>query len=462
MSQISQSKSSENVESTSRETTYGYVIFCCVTIILFNATAPLASFGIIYGEWMSVLADETTATSMANGVFNTVMCLTGLVANILLDKWTCRDVGLLGAIFTIIGCFSLLFINDLISFIIFFGVFQGFGYGLIFPASLTAMNNSFDKRLTLMMSLSQVLLICCIMVMPHIASFVKSNFGLRGGILLMGGLSLVNIPFAILLTKFQFSYKKVPLKIEVTDKQLELLSGDHKQQVLQFRERSYSLTGYKEVEVQNPGHKTETKMSYSLLKDLKYLNMSMGLSLSFTSDMTFIAIIPVVLAANGIDPSSIALTMSIFFGCDLLARILLSVVSAMVQVKSRHIFFLGTFLSIICRIGFLCHDSLLWKTIMLGALGFLRCFIQTPLPLVVSEQYSSQFATAFSLYMVICGIVNLICGALISLIKHLTNSDILVYHLLTGCYILCVISWLAEMIVDQKKKNNEPEKPTLA
>lgn len=70
-------------------------------------------------------------------------------------------------------------------------------------------------------------------------------------------------------------------------------------------------------------------------------------------------------------------------------------------------------LSFVSLAAFVFDRSFLWIAIVSGALGFLRCFIQTPLPLVIAEEYSSRFATAFSLYMVICGVVSLICGPVI-------------------------------------------------
>jgi len=47
-------------------------------------------------------------------------------------------------------------------------------------------------------------------------------------------------------------------------------------------------------------------------------------------------------------------------------------------------------------------------------LGFLRCFIQTPLSLVFAEEYQDRFATAYSLFMAVNGVVSLVYGPLMS------------------------------------------------
>lgn len=63
-----------------------------------------------------------------------------------------------------------------------------------------------------------------------------------------------------------------------------------------------------------------------------------------------------------------------------------------------------------CLSAFTLNSSFWWIILVSGSLGFLRCFIQTPLPLVVAEQYGQRFTTAFSLYMVVCGFVALGVG----------------------------------------------------
>lgn len=47
----------------------------------------------------------------------------------------------------------------------------------------------------------------------------------------------------------------------------------------------------------------------------------------------------------------------------------------------------------------------MWRVITLAILGFLRCFIQTTLMLVIAEEYKDNFSTAFSISMIISGTV---------------------------------------------------------
>lgn len=58
------------------------------------------------------------------------------------------------------------------------------------------------------------------------------------------------------------------------------------------------------------------------------------------------------------------------------------------------------------------RDNYTWRIITLGFLGFFRTYIQVPFSLVISDEYKDNFATAFSLTMFICGVINLIVGPL--------------------------------------------------
>lgn len=89
----------------------------------------------------------------------------------------------------------------------------------------------------------------------------------------------------------------------------------------------------------------------ALLKDLKYLNIAFGLSLSFTSDMAFISIVPLVLKEYGCNTNEITTILTVFFTSDLASRILLSIVNAIWLLSNRYVFLLGTLLSVAFRIG---------------------------------------------------------------------------------------------------------------
>lgn len=173
-------------------------------------------------------------------------------------------------------------------------------------------------------------------------------------------------------------------------------------------------------------------LDLNLFKDPVYINVSFGLSFSITSDLAFLSILPLFLTELGYDTADTTTILTIFFISDLVCRILLSVVNAIWILRNRYLFLGGSLFSAFFRIGmygkqynyisnrkycaftgFILNSSFTWIASMAAALGFLRCLIQTPLPLVIAEEYPERFTSAFSLYMVVCGIVSLVFGLLL-------------------------------------------------
>lgn len=92
-------------------------------------------------------------------------------------------------------------------------------------------------------------------------------------------------------------------------------------------------------------------MGIPMLGDLKYLNITVGLSLVYTSDVMFISIIPLMLGNVGFDDHQIASVMTVFFASDLVARVVLTLVSYVVTFRSRSVVLLASVLIVIGRVG---------------------------------------------------------------------------------------------------------------
>lgn len=70
-----------------------------------------------------------------------------------------------------------------------------------------------------------------------------------------------------------------------------------------------------------------------------------------TSDLAFISIFPLLLVDYGFSQSDITLIMVVYFTADLVSRVLLCVISAIIPVWNRYVFLIGALFSAIFRIG---------------------------------------------------------------------------------------------------------------
>lgn len=380
----------------------------------------MSCFGLIFGRFLASIGDETTGTTLANGLFNTCFNITGLAANNLLQKYSYRTVALLGSVIYFIGSFSTIFVTTLPQMVISFGVIQGLGMGLMFPAFFTALNSYFDRRLSMVNGVAQAFMVATSMVFPFFGEFCMGWFGFRGTVAIISALSLNTILASVTLQPVEWHMKKEKISVENE----ELLQGQDTKYVMPKPRTSIISLGDRAISVSTLNkHVKEEKsfwkdlaksMDLGMFKDPVYVNISVGLSLGFTADVAFISIIPLVLINAGFNSHQTAFFMSVFFAADLLARIFLTFLSAATKIKNRYYFLTGSALLVICRTAFVSRNDYYWKLATVGAVGFLRAFIQTPLPVVISEQYSENFSTAFSLYMVVCGMFCFAFGPLMS------------------------------------------------
>ncbi|KAG5891750.1 hypothetical protein JTB14_012484 [Gonioctena quinquepunctata] len=110
---------------------------------------------------------------------------------------------------------------------------------------------------------------------------------------------------------------------------------------------------------------------------------------------------------------------------------------------NNRLLFLGASVSLaVFRIAFIVHGGHTWKLVLIGFAGFSRGMMLTPLPLVVSERYKEQFATAFSVFNVISGCISLFIGVLAGYIKAWTNSDAMIIYVFAAFNFICCFLWI--------------------
>ncbi|GJQ75155.1 hypothetical protein Trydic_g9761 [Trypoxylus dichotomus] len=474
----------EKYELVPPEGGWGYMVTIAVSLMFIVTIVPTTVFGTIFGPFLSSLGDATGATTLINGVFNTVLCFTGLPANHLLQKYTYREVGLMGAVIFFIGTFGTIFVTNLFQMIISFGILQGIGFGLMMPSAFTAFHGYFEIRKNVMMGICQAVFVAVTISWPALTSIWMENFGFRGTAAIFSALSLNAILAMCILQPAKWHYKKKKVTMVEMAKfapSIELLVASHLE-TKSLGSEGHPLMDQKHL-AEHPVHKLKAasiaslngfaaslqnihqiagntvekeqgtwqslaeSLDLGLFKDLQYVNIALGLSLGMTSDLAFVSIFPILLVGYGFDQSEITLIMVVYFSADLVSRILLILISAIIPVWNRYVFLIGALFSAIFRIAFTMNSSYWGVLIICSILGFLRCYIQTPLPLVVAEQYGSRFTTAFSLYMVVCGFVALTVGIVSGWVKDFTGSNIMVVHLLTIVHLLCAIPWMIEIFI---------------
>nr|XP_023024538.1 monocarboxylate transporter 14-like [Leptinotarsa decemlineata] len=344
------------------------------------------------------------------------------------------------------------------------------GSGLMFASSLTILNDYFDKKHSFIMGISQTFITMSAIVCTLILSNAMEHMGFKNVLWLLAGISVLNFPA---MAAF------IPVKkcneqnsAETSEKQVTQTTSVPEYNAKSQSEPLLQIEGKVENKQEIVKQREENKISLSTMKtwlldtlglrlygEVRYLIMAFGLALSFNSDYNFTVIIRLLLNKLNYNSSEIAKMIMVYFIFDLISRMLYSIYSYFYTINNRLTFLWTTFIIAVCRIVFTLCEDYVWKMIVLGLVGLTRGIMETSLPLVISEMYKDNFATAFSLYMVLGGCVGLTLGSMTGYVKELTGSDsIIVYFYASANFITC-LAWICETIflrLCRRKHQDEP------
>jgi len=79
----------------------------------------------------------------------------------------------------------------------------------------------------------------------------------------------------------------------------------------------------------------------SLIKDYRFINLCFGVSIVTTADYAFSSLLPLLMSDIGYTSDQTSLTLTINGMAELISKILLTIMSLMVNVKSKYLFFVA-------------------------------------------------------------------------------------------------------------------------
>ncbi|XP_036140166.1 uncharacterized protein LOC105834546 isoform X2 [Monomorium pharaonis] len=194
----------------------------------------------------------------------------------------------------------------------------------------------------------------------------------------------------------------------------------------------------------------------SLVKNICFINLCFGVSFVCTADFGFSSLLPLMMTDLGYPKAYAALSVTISGIAELTSKILLSVFTLILSVKSKYIFFTATIIMGFARIGFLVFKRTInGALIMIVLIGIVRSWLLVPQPLVIIEDINiEKIASAYGIASVISSLVTIIFGAIVGKSRKtviqlfMCNLNIYVYIVVgiikdwTGSYEMYQISLL--------------------
>ncbi|CAK1602347.1 unnamed protein product [Parnassius mnemosyne] len=445
--QINDEKMKTNIHTDSAENnTWGYIVCFGIVITFIAGIGHVNSFGLIYNDF--IIDTNSTAKSLttAHGVFAIMLAIGGLILNIMLKNYSLRLSGCLGAVLYSTGSILTIFITNTNQLPITFGGLQGIGFGMMVPVCYSSLNYYFVRNRTQVMSIIKAIQGFALIWYPQLIKMLMSNYGFRGTLLIISGASFHTFPGMIVMktsaksTKVFKTARNVNGKIE---ENVDLLTIENGKTIVDSKVNGKS----RKIKIDKMRKELLKLINMKVLKDPVFCNICIGQSFVNFSDLTFFILQPILLFQYGYTKTQVATCISISAGADVTGRCVLAIISGIVPINTRLLYYIATLFTLLVRIIMLQVRQFVFVAVVTAALGVLRAFLHVASPLVVSDYVSHQdFPGAYALNMLAAGLVNVIFAPFIGLVKDVYEDYVPAFYALIVCCLPCLLFWPVEKI----------------
>ncbi|XP_059618542.1 monocarboxylate transporter 9 [Phlebotomus argentipes] len=463
---------------------WGYIVGLGLAASLMCALGTLPSFGLMFGDFLKDLGEETSAIALITSCFFSSFSIAGLFTNTLFKKYSVRKIALAGAFLYVIGSVMVIFVTTVTQLLVSFSVVQGIGFGLIIPSAYTTFNLYFKEKRVFIMSIAQTLIGLGSMIYPIVIQWLMDNYGFRGCMAIMAALNGHAIVGMLVMHPVEWHMRKVkvedseaegardykiPRKGGHEDEDVtveKLLTKTPVQQIKDEEEKVKSRRASSIPSLGNwtgpivisdaserdkrPAGKWQVLVDFldlTLMTDLTYVNIVLGISFALFSDNTFFAVLPMYLFELNFSKQDAAKIIAIGAAADLISRTFLALASTCIKVKSRYVYMAGAAFTVAARFAHLCVFDFNGMAFIIGIMGFLRTWIHVTLPLVFAEHLPQErFPSGYGLFMAISGFIGFVVGPISGYIRDATRSYPIFFHSLNLCMALCAVPWILEVL----------------
>ncbi|XP_045540166.1 monocarboxylate transporter 3 [Papilio machaon] len=430
---------------------WGYVV-CFGTIITFIAgIGHVNSFGLIYNDF--IIETNSTAKSLttAHGVFAIMLAIGGLVLNMIIKKRSLRFGGLLGAFTLSVGSLLTILITNTNQLPITFGVLQGVGFGMMVPVCYSTLNYYYVKRRTQVMSGIKALQGFILMWYPQLIKLFMTEYGFRGTLLIISGISLHGLPGMAVMRPKPLRNFRTAKDTKNVGEQEDLLNVENgKLNALKLNDNK-TENQRDNGKIKEIRHELWKLLNIKVLRDPVFYNICVGQSFVSFSDLTFFILLPMLLFQYKYTATQVATCVSITAAADVAGRCILAVISSIININTRLLYYIATFFTLIVRIVMLQLHEFVYIAVVTGILGVLRAWLHVASPLVIASHVPhGDFPGAYALSMLAAGIVNVVFAPFIGLVKDEYEDYVPAFYALVACCTPCLVFWPIEYLMTKK------------
>lgn len=396
------------------------------------------NFGLIFKNTFNQM--EMSGTNVASIVSTNLSCalFSGTCAAPFIKRFGVRTVAVVGAIIFTTGIVSLTYSTSYISFMMSYGMLTGVGEGLLRLTTALAINLYFLKKRRKVVGFALALRSMCCSAFPPLVVVLLASYGVASSILIVGALCFHSVFASLLLRPVEWYMKKdspVPASTSSPTEEVEI-------QLLDVNEENGT-------EIKRPRGLSQHIIYYydmRLFKNPKFLSITTGLTFSTFADLSFETLFPFILADLHLDNQQIATFLSISFVSNVIIKCLVPYIGDYFKQSSKFMYgfccvlvIAGRFLVIFFGSTGNASVPILWGIAHGARTVYWVVLMAENIP-------AQQLPSAESILQMTNGIICLLGGPLIGLIRDTTGtyiSCVYALNLLTG--FTCVL-WSIEWI----------------
>ncbi|XP_076154426.1 monocarboxylate transporter 3 [Alosa pseudoharengus] len=213
---------------------WGWVVLIgCFVITGFSYAFPKA-VSVYFKELMKDFGCGYSDTAWISSIMLAMLYGSGPLSSILVNKFGCRPVMLLGGLLASAGMITASFTTNIIQLYLTAGMLTGLGLAFNFQPSLIMLGTYFDKRRPLANGLAAAGSPVFLSALSPLGQVLVDKYGWRGGFLIMGGLLLNCCTCGAVMRPLLGKLKKAPVGVEADAQELKemLPSKGHENNVV--------------------------------------------------------------------------------------------------------------------------------------------------------------------------------------------------------------------------------------
>nr|XP_023024053.1 monocarboxylate transporter 13-like [Leptinotarsa decemlineata]XP_023024054.1 monocarboxylate transporter 13-like [Leptinotarsa decemlineata] len=166
---------------------WGWMVVFAAFVINTISEGISFSFGVLFIEFLNEFGASKSATSWIGSLFLALPLLAGPLGSTLVDRYGCIWMTIVGSLICTTGFILSVFANSLGMLYLTFGVIGGIGRALTFVTAVVSIAFWFEKKRTIALGLAASGTGVGTILFPPLTTYLLSEYGWRGTMLLLGG-----------------------------------------------------------------------------------------------------------------------------------------------------------------------------------------------------------------------------------------------------------------------------------